>query len=177
MTRLTKYEIIGVFVITFISSILGYIFLSNPGNYGFLNFLVPKNSSLWELSKVLFLSLLIYAIIEYFIVGKEYDSYGFAKGVSIVLAPIVFIFITYLFDLIIGNVFVGTHLFTFFISIVFAQIISHFFMHDEFHFKLMNVFGIFAIIALLTLFASYTATPELLPFFEPMDRYEEIILR
>ncbi|MFA5602592.1 MAG: DUF6512 family protein [Bacilli bacterium] len=177
MTRLKKYEIIGVIVVTFIASVLGYIFLKNPGNYGILDFLVPKNSSLWELSKILFLALTIYAIFEYFVVGKEYNNYGFAKGVSIVLAPVIFLFITYIMDLIIGNVFIWTHLLTFFISIVFAQVVSHFFMHEKFYFKLMNVFGIFALIALLTIFASYTATPELLPFFEPMERYEEIILR
>jgi len=177
MTKLKKYEIMGIAVIGVLSLLLGYLFLKNPGDYGFFDFLVPKNNSLWEISKILFLSLILYAIVEYFIIGKEYDNYNFAKGVSIVLAPVIFIFVTYLFDLLIGDVFIITHFFTFLISILFAQFVSYFFMNEVFYFKLMNVFGVFAIFALLIIFASYTASPELLPFFVPMERYETYIVR
>lgn len=177
MAKIKKYETIGVIVISILSLILGYIFLRNPGNYGFFNFLIPKNNSLWEISKILFLSLIIYAGVEYFLIGNKYENYTFAKGVSIVLAPIIFIFVTYLFDLLIGNVFLITHLITFLISVIFAQFVSYFFMNEIFYFRLMNVFGIFAIFALIVIFASYTASPELLPFFVPMERYETYIIR
>jgi hypothetical protein len=177
MTKLKKYEVIGIMVVSFVAALLGYIFLHNPGNYGFLNFLVTKDTSLWELSKVIFLALIIYAVFEYFIIGHEYDNFLFGKGVSIVLAPILFLFLTYLLDLIVGNVYIWLHFFTFFLSIIFAHVISSYFINEEFYFKLMNVFGVIAIFALITIFASYTATPELLPFFVPMDKYQTYILR
>lgn len=176
MVNMKKYEYTGFFVICAISLLIAWLFISNPIS-GLLGLFFPLNSSLWEISKLMFTSILIYSIYEYFVFGKRYGNFWFAKASSMLFGPMIYIFLSYLLDVSIGTSYAATHLITFAFSVALAQYISYNFMQYELYFKLINAYGIVAIIALFTIFTIYNGRTNAFSgaIFEPMEQYQKTI--
>lgn len=173
-----KYEFSGFFAISGLSFILLLIFMFSNINNFFYNIFMPINNSLWEISKLMFSSILIYSIIEYFIFGKEYDNFIFSKVATLFIGPAIFILSSYLIDLAIGNVIDNIHVLLFVISIGLSQYLSFYFMQKEFYFNLMNAYAIVGFIVMMATLMAYS-NPKLnlnAPIFRPMDNYENRIL-
>jgi hypothetical protein len=177
MVLMKKYEYAGFFVVGLLCLIIGWVFINNDTSYGILNLFIPMNSSLWEVGKLMFVSLLIYAIFEYFVFGNKYGNFWFAKAAGMLFGPLIYVFFSYVADVAIGNSYTLVHIIIFALCIAIAQYISYNFMQHELYFKLMNAYGVIAIIILFTIFSMYNERSDRLSgaIFEPMDEYTKTI--
>ena len=76
MFKMRKYEMLGFFIIPLISALLLLIFWLIPSNF-IIDGIRPTTNSLWQVGKLMFISVLIYSVIEYFIFGREFDNFYF----------------------------------------------------------------------------------------------------
>ncbi len=173
MINMKRLEYIGIVVISLISLSLLLLLVDNI-NYVFFNLFIPMNTGIWEIGKLMFTSILIYSIVEYFSIGKKYRNFWFAKASSMLFGPSIYIFLSYFIDITIGISFLLTHIIVFVLSVGIAQYISYYFLEKELYFKLVNVYGVIAIITILTVFTVYNERRGTLhgPIFRPRDQYK-----
>ncbi len=173
--ELKKSESIGFFVIAAISLIGSILFFTGYTNIVF--WFGPVSTSLWEFGRLMFSSILIYSIIQYFTIGKNFENFFFAKTATLFIAPIIFIGGSYLIDLLIGNAYMITHIFTYIIAIVLGQMLSYTFMKREFKFRLMNGYAVLSTIVMLLIFlGSITESVSYnMDIFRPMRNYQKHI--
>jgi hypothetical protein len=175
MTRLYRYEVIGIFVIAAISILLGSIFLNYNTNNFVSNLLLPNSNSLWQGGKLMVISMLIYSILEYIIFGYKYPSFFFAKGAAILVAAFIFVLGSYFFDITFGTVIDWAHYSIYFIAIILGQWLSYYFMQKQFYYKLVNVYGIITILLVFFVFVMYSSKSFNSPIFSPKEQYKSII--
>jgi hypothetical protein len=142
-----------------------------------LTYMLPLSYSLWDFAKLMFFSILIYSIAQYFIFGRHFPNFFFAKAATLFIAPILFILGSYLIDLLLGTAYITTHVLVFAISVGAGQYLSYLFMRHELHFRLMNayaVLGTFVMLAVIFAFLQDTRTFNA-PIFRPMETYQRNI--
>jgi hypothetical protein len=175
MTRMRRYEVMGVFVISAISALLGSIFL----NYYPTNFitwlLLPNTNSLWQAGKLMVVCILIYSILEYIVFGRKYANFFFAKAATLLLAPLLFVLACYYIDVLVGSVVEWAHYLVYFMAIIFGQWVSYYFMQKQLYFKLVNAYGVLTILLIIFVFVAYSSYTFTSPIFEPMQQYKSII--
>lgn len=177
-TRMRYYEFGGFFAIGIISVVLAVMYwLTNTTNI-FIRWFLPINNSLWEMGKLMFISVLIYSVIEYVAFGRKYDNFLFSKISTLFIAPIIFVVGSYGLDLLFRNVFTITHIIVFAIAVGVGQYVSYFFMEKEYYFKLMNAFAVIALFLMLMTFLAYSNPNKSFssPIFKPMNQYQNHIL-
>ncbi len=178
MKTIKNYEYAGFFVITILSLFFTLLFFySNPTNI-LSNWFLPINTSLWEFAKLMFTSILIYTIIEYFAFGHQVRNFFFAKGGSLFLAPIIFVLGSYLIDFAIGTVYTTTHVLMFMTAVALGQYISYLFFESGYYFKLMNEYAVMGTILMIVMLLSqmYQTANINGAIFKPMPLYEKQIL-
>jgi hypothetical protein len=175
--KMKKYEFGGFFAISAISLVLLLIFLFTSVDNAIYRWFFPINNSLWETGKLMFTAILLYSIVELFIFGHKYSNFIFSKSATLFIAPLIYIFGSYLIDSIIGVVYTNTHIVLFLISIGIGQYLSYYFMEREYYFKLMNAYGVIAIVIMLVTFLAYSHYKVNFnsPIFNPMNIYEKNI--
>ncbi len=175
MHTLKRNEYWGFLAILGISlGLIGVAFYTNINNI-FLDWLLPINTSLWEFGKLMFTSIILYSIIAYFVYGKEYDNYFFAKAATLFLAPMIFIFGSYLVDVIIGTVYMNTHIIMFVAAVSLGQYFSYSLMREGFYFKLMNAYAVLGTVVMLVILLSliYDAVEIQGAIYKPMEEYQQ----
>lgn len=178
MKTMKKYEYAGFFVIIAISTAFTLLFFYGNTNHFIIDWFLPVNTSLWEFAKLMFTSILIYTIIEYFAFGHEFKNFFFAKAGTLFLAPIIFVLGSYLLDYVIGTVYTTTHLLMFMTAIGLGQYISYLFFESGYYFKLMNEYAVIGTILMITMLLSQIYQTASLDgaIFKPMKLYQERIL-
>jgi len=91
--KLKSWQIVGVFVIFLLAALWHFVYAWIPSGVSATIFSV--NESPWEHVKLLFFPAIIFYLIEYIFIGRKYDNYIFAHGVSIVLMPIMMFILFY----------------------------------------------------------------------------------
>lgn len=176
MFIMRKYEMLGFFIISLISIALALLFWALPSNY-IIDGIGPTTDSLWQMGKLMFVSTLIYTVIEYFIFGHEFDNFTFAKAAAIFIAPLIYMGASYLLDMGMGSATFNNHIITYAIAIGIGQYVSFYILRNGYYFKLMNGYAILGILLMMTLyitFGKHTDTFES-PIFKSMKSYQTII--
>ncbi len=93
---LKRYGIIG-FIFTGVMGILLHFLYDLTGESIIVAPFSAVNESTWEHMKLLFFPLLIFALIEYRLIGKDYENFRYVKliGTTVGLLTIPFLFYTY----------------------------------------------------------------------------------
>lgn len=171
-----KYELLGFFIIPLISILLALLFWALPATV-FLDGLRPTTDSLWQVGKLMFFSVLIYGVVEYFIFGHDFKNFIFAKAATLFIGPIIYIGTSYLLDLGLGNASFNSHVVTYAFAVGLGQYLSYYIMRSEYNFKLMNEYAVLGIILMSTLFIGYGRTVDTFnnPIFRPMKEYQTYI--
>jgi len=170
------YEKTGVIFISLIALILGLIFTNLGVNNVIFAILFPTSTSLWQMGKLLFTSTLIYAVIEYFVIGKHVPNFWFAKLASLLTGPLLFIGLSFIVDFAFNINSTTLHTIFFLLSTVIAQYLSFYIIDSRLYFRVMNAFGVVGALAILSIFTLYTFDRSLKsPIFEPMNSYSESI--
>lgn len=176
MFLMRKYELLGFFIITLISIGLGLLFIGLPSN-ALIDGIRPTTDSLWQIGKLMFISILLYTVAEYFIFGRDFNNFVFAKSASLFLGPIIFIGSSYIFDILMGGVSFNNHVITFALGLGLGQYISFYILREGFYFRLMNAYALLGILTMLTVYISYGRATDSFngPIFQPMDDYMNYI--
>ncbi|HHT38638.1 MAG TPA: hypothetical protein GXZ95_04405 [Mollicutes bacterium] len=171
-----KYEILGFFIIPLISIALILLFLVIPPNF-VINGIKPTTDSLWQVGKLLFISILIYSITEYFVFGRNFDNFFFSKAAAIFLAPIIFVLSSYVLDILLGGASLNNHIISYGLAVGLGQYISYYLLKEGYRFKLMNAYAIFGVLIMLGLYIGFGRTTDSFQgaIYKPMKEYREHI--
>ena len=162
--KLLYYEILGFILANLLMFILHDLY-KNTG-IPILSYISAVNESVYEHSKIAFFSLLIVYIIEYFIIGKEYNNYWFAKFVSLITAPILIIFLFYIYTGILGYNIFWVDIMIGIISLLVAQIISYIILSKDEDAPINNRFWLVLIIILAIILGYLTYNPIKIDLFK-----------
>jgi len=151
------------FLLCFLSHFM-YKWFPNP----IVSILFPVNESIWEHMKMLYTTLLIYGIIEYFILKKfDIDNHNFFLTTlikSVIIIPIYLIIFLPLYNLLGENMFISLSVML--ISIIIVNLIGYKLL--QYHeIKYQNIISIFFIILIYLImgFLTYN-TPRMEIFFD-----------
>lgn len=125
------------------------------------------NESTWEHLKLLFWPSLIFAIIEYLFIGKDYENYAIAKAVTFYTGILLIVVLFYTYMGVTGKHSLVIDLLIFLISVVVSQWIGYRILQSEKTFgKEFNLIAILSILLLIFAFTVFTFQPPRLPLFK-----------
>jgi hypothetical protein len=176
MFTMRKFEMLGFFIISLISVILGLLFWALPSNF-LVDGIGPTTDSLWQIGKLMFISILIYIFIEYFIFGRDFDNFVFAKSATLFLGPLIYIGASYVLDILLGGASFNNHIITYALGLGVGEYVSFYILREGYYFKLMNVYATVGIIMMLALYITFGRATDNFggPIFRPMSSYQEHI--
>lgn len=155
LKKIQTISIFGTFILCFITHFLYSLF----PNFVFSIFF-PVNESVWEHMKMITSSILIWRIIEYFILSKnhiKYNNYLFSTFIMCLLSIIIFLTIYYPIYSMVGESFI-LNVICLFITIYFVNVIGYKIMISK-NVKYGNIFGILGIIIMYLAFTYLTYFP------------------
>ena len=154
---LKRIKIIGIFT-TFVLCFLTHFIYDIFPNF-LTSIFFPVNESIWEHIKMMTSTMLIWEVIEYFLLKKyliNYNNFSFSIFVTLIVSIPVFILIYYPIYKCVGSVFI-LNILCLFITIYFSYIVSYYIMKSK---KLnLNFIGTTGIICLYIIFALFTYNP------------------
>jgi len=176
MFKMRKYEMLGFFTISLITVGLALLFWALPSSY-FLDGIGPTTDSLWQVGKLMFFSISLYTLIEYFVFGREFENFIFAKSATLFIAPLVYIGASYVLDLGMGSATFNNHIITYALAVAAGQYVSFYILRDGYYFKLMNGYAMIGILLMMTLYITFGRTTDKFdnPIFQSMKSYQSTI--
>lgn len=173
MFTMRKYEMLGFFTISIISIALAILFWALPSNF-LLDGIGPTTDSLWQIGKLMFISILLYTLIEYRVFGRDFDNFIFAKSAALFIAPLIYIGLSYLFDVGMGSATLTNHIITYAIAVGLGQYVSFYILRNGYYFRLMNAYATFGILLMLAVFIGFNQIVDRFdaPIFRSMKSYQ-----
>lgn len=157
------WSLLGFAVSSLLGTILHFLYDWTGSNVAAL--FSSVNESTWEHMKLLFIPMFLFAVVQYFIIGKEYDNYWCVKFKSIMLGIVLIPVIFYTLRGVFGTTPDWINISIFFISAA----ISYFYESRQFKEDDQQCrFGklAFAMLCVITaLFFIFTFYPLLIPLF------------
>ncbi len=169
MKRSIKFwQVVGFFIVSVLGTALHFLYDLLGGK---LTALVSGvNESSWEHMKLLFFPMLLFAIAEYFIIGKNHNSFWCIKLQGICLGLLLIPVIFYTLNGVFGKTPDGLNIAIFFISVATA------FAYEARRFNIENysckhkALAIAALVLIAVAFAVFTFSPPEIPLFQdPID--------
>lgn len=122
---LKKWEIAGIIFTCIVGTILHFVY-EWSGNNPFVGIFAPINESTWEHLKLLFYPMLIFSIIEYYFIGKNYSNFICSKTIGIITGMFSIIAIFYTYSGILGKNYLVLDILTFIFGVCIAYIVSYY---------------------------------------------------
>lgn len=161
--NLSKWEFLGVFSIFILQSLLHFGY--ELTNLKVLSLICAVNESVWEHLKIGFYGALLFYLIEYIFIGKNFSNYWFAKLVALYFIPLFILTTYYTYTGIIGHHYLWVDIMIAFLSGLFAQIISYRIIDWKKNFTMFNFISIVLIIIAIGVFSIFTFYPPHIPLF------------
>lgn len=155
--KLTKWEFIGVILISGLGVFLHYAYeLSDSNQYVAL--FAPVNETIWEHLKMAFYGMIGFALLEYIFIGTEHKNFIFAKAFSSILACFLVVVLYYGYtNFLDPQLYLDIIIFV--VAILIAQIFSFAILRSKLFISGLNYIGLIAIFLAALTFASYTYEP------------------
>lgn len=112
MQNLLVWETINFIFVVILGTVLHFAYAWS-GQKRFVGIFCPINESVWEHLKMLFMPMLLFSVMEYFTIGKDYQNYISAKSIGILLGLLFIIAFFYTYTGIIGRNYLWMDIFTF----------------------------------------------------------------
>lgn len=116
MQKLFRWELAGGVVVIVVGALLHFVY-GWSGQNPVVGALVPVNESTWEHLKLLIVPMLIFTLVEYFAVGKQWSAFLPAKALAILLGMAVNVTLFYTYSGIVGKNFLWADILTFVIAV------------------------------------------------------------
>lgn len=157
MQKVSKLEVVGVIFSVVFGSMLHFLFAWS--RYSKVVALIAAvNESTWEHLKLGFWPLLLWASYEYFVFGKKYNNFIFAKACTVfsfcISVPLIF----YSYVAVLGKNYLFLDISTFLISVILSQFLGYKILKIKRNMGLNN-FGLLLMASLLIAFLSLSFYP------------------
>lgn len=156
LKKVSIINVLGIFLLSFLSHFAYDLFPNTLTSIFF-----PVNESIFEHTKMIFTTMMIYGIIEYFILKKEQrKNFLSALLISALITIIVLVLIFTPYFYLSGkseNMIIT--LIIYFISIVVGQIFSYFILNSKKEYNVLNIVSLISIPIIFTIYGILTYYP------------------
>jgi hypothetical protein len=160
-----KIQITGAVFTLILGSFFHFIY-DISGQNAIVGIFSAVNESIWEHTKLLFFPALIFAVIEYFLYGKNIDNFIAVKSASFLIGIFSIIIAFYTFEGVFGNHYLIVDLIIFLLSVVLSFLfVAKHLEKDVLSSKPFQIAGIITTAALILLYAVFTFYPPNIPLF------------
>ncbi len=168
MNRIKKFEIASFFFASVAGTLLHFLYeWTNKSPAAAL--ISPVNESVFEHLKLTFFPLLIFAIFEYFFIGKKHNGFFYIKAKAVLLGILSVIVLYFTYSGIIGKNYMVCDIIIFYLSILIATV---YFIKNYKTNAHSNLTGIIILVITTILFIVFTfATPHINLFFDMNGAY------
>lgn len=118
-----KWEIAGIFFVFFLGSLLHFVF-EWSGESPIVGAIASVNESVWEHFKQGYWPMLIFAAIEYVFIRSYVRNFLFAKGIAILLIPVITGLLFYIYTAITGTEILIVDILIFLLAVIIGQMVS-----------------------------------------------------
>lgn len=169
--RIWRWELIGVVVVFLVGSALHFLYEWIP--WAPIAWLGPVNESTWEHFKLVFWPMLGYAGLEWWRFRREGVPMWGAKGVGLLVGPVVMASFFYIYTAFVGNHVLWLDVLGFLLSAVAGQGVSGYLIVSGWQGKVVHRVGVGLLVLLLVMFVVFTYfPPHLFLFADP--RFEGV---
>nr|WP_319488019.1 DUF6512 family protein [uncultured Caproiciproducens sp.] len=158
MQNLFVWETMNFIFVIIFGTILHFVY-AWTGNNRFVGVFSPTNESVWEHLKMLFVPIILFSIIEYFAIGKDYKNFISAKSFGILLGMFFIIAFFYTYTGIIGKNYLWIDILTFILGVVIAFVYSGRNINNDQNDPTTKLGGLLFLAALAIGFAVFTFRP------------------
>jgi Family of unknown function (DUF6512) len=163
--KLKKWFLMGWIVSSLLGVLFHFIFDWSKHSY-LIGMIAPVNESIWEHLKLLFWPILLYSLVEYFLINKEYTNYLYGKVVGLLLGMAFIIVAFFTYTGIVGDNFIFIDILIYLLSVVVAQFVGYKWTISTKDYGMNRQFSILVILGLVLLFILFTFRPPHIPLFE-----------
>lgn len=168
--ELAYWEISGLIFVIIVGTILHFVYDWTEQNR-IIGILSPVNESTWEHLKLLFVPMLLFSIVEYFAVGKNYPNFIVAKTLGIVLGMLAILVVFYTYTGIVGQNFLWADILTFILGVAVAYAYSWQIINKADVGMSSQIVAILIALVLVACFTIFTFFPPHIPLFlDPVSK-------
>lgn len=170
LNSLAHWEVAGFIFVVVFGSLLHFVYRWS-GNNPIVGIISPVNESTWEHLKLLFVPMLLFSIVEYFVVGKEYTNFIAAKSLGILFGMLAIVVIFYTYTGIVGKHYLWADILTFIIGVAVAYLYSWKAITRYQARSGLGWIGLIIVMVILICFAVFTFSPPQIPLFlDPVSK-------
>lgn len=122
--RAAILSLLDFFFLILVGSFLHFAFPLSGGNEVIAAF-VPVNESIWEHLKLILFPAFFFAVIEYFVYGKDREGFIAVKGIAILIGMATILFGYYTYSGILGTHYLAADIALFFIASAFTSYLTY----------------------------------------------------
>lgn len=170
LNKLRHWEISGFIFVVIFGTML-HFFYKWTGNNLIAGFFSPVNESIWEHLKLLFFPALLFSIVEYFVIGKNYKNFITSKSFGIMLGVLAIIATICTYQGIIGKDFLLADILVFVFGVGVTYVYSWMKLNKAQGSKKAQSIGLILIMLLGMSFIWFTMyPPHIALFFDPIAK-------
>ncbi len=162
--RFACWEMIGFIFVVVLGSLFHFVYHWS-GNNKFVGLFAPVNESTWEHLKLLIMPMVLFSIVEYFVIGKDYPNFIPAKALGILLGIIAIVVIFYTYTGILGKHYLWADILTFILGVAVAYTYSWKITNKQPIATNAQIIGILLVFVLILNFAVFSFCPPHIPIF------------
>lgn len=159
--RLLMVELLGAVFTIILGSLLHFLY-DWSGKWPPLAIFAAVNESVWEHMKIAFWPALIFAVMQFFLMGERPADFLFAKTVNFYLLAFLIPFLYYAYTALTGKNYLVVDILIFVVAAVIAHLVSYKLMAMNLPAE-WNYYAVVPLMALLAAFSLFTLYP---PHFE-----------
>ena len=165
MTKiLKKWEIAGFFFVVALGT-LGHFLYDLTGQNEIIGKFFATNESTWEHLKLLFFPYVVFMIIEWFFIGKNYKGFVFSKLVGVLSGLVLIVVLFYTYTGVLGQNVDFLNIAIFVIAAAFSFYISYRLLSGGIRVTL-TLPSLIAFIVIAVLFVTFTTNPPRINLFK-----------
>ena len=167
MNRLKYIEVLGVIFTILLGTILHFTYKWSGDNQVVALF-SPMNESIWEHLKMLFFPYMLYAILEYVYIGRNYPNFITAKCFGVICGLVLIPFVCTIYMSILGTSIVVVDIILFILAIVLSYVISYYIMMKK-TLKANSICIVVTIVITVVFFLFTLYPPNSSLFYDPIS--------
>lgn len=165
ISRILKFEILGMFFISFLGSFLHFTFnLANK--FWLVGMFSAVNESTWEHLKLAVIPAILWAVLESKVFRLKNHNFLPAKAIGIYLMPLLIVIFFYGYKAILGNHNLLMDIAIFFIAVIIGQVVSYKIMSCQEFSQRFDKLSFFFLVILLLVFIVFTFWPPKIFIFQ-----------
>lgn len=163
--ELKIYQIAGILFTVILGTLLHFVY-EWSGNRPIAALVSPINESVWEHLKLLLIPMLLFSVVEYFLLGKKYPNLVMANTVGLIIGLVTIVVLYYTYSGIIGTNFLILDILIFIFSTILAFYLGYRFTVNQKFSTFMPETGLAILFLIFAIFILFTFSPPIINLFK-----------